>query len=91
MRSILTHNVELTGTTRQDTHAGTQTMYRVPAARRVWPAVAGPVERPVRRRLRVEDERAPTLRAKLTFAGRRTRAGVKAAGSISGACTALTE
>ena len=42
-------NVELTGTTRQGAHAGPQTMYRVPAARRVCPAVACPVERHVRR------------------------------------------
>ena len=41
-------NVELTGPMRQGAPAGPQTMYRVPAARRVSLAVAGPVERRVR-------------------------------------------
>jgi len=42
--------LELTGPLRQDSLARAEKMYRVPQTGPRWPAVAGPVERRVRRR-----------------------------------------
>jgi hypothetical protein len=44
-KAIQRPNVELTGRRRQGARPGTQTMYRVPAARAWRPAVGAPVER----------------------------------------------
>jgi len=46
-------NAELTGRRRQDAKPGLARMYRVPPDRAWWPAVDGPVERPVRPHLAV--------------------------------------